>query len=326
LVTNSREIGHWRIKGRKEKIGSPFTPKSLGEEIGKVVFSNEKKIILKTEHLIHNGDGLCYTDKNGQLKGFLVNAVENNTLVPHNAAQPPKGTIVYRNQDIQFIKKLENSKTSRKINIQFSLQDTENGLLLLVKDEDFIYSEHLIETEKNIAKNIEKNRHSITQNLNKLGDTPYRTESVDFYWSEEYFIPMSVLSHARRTLLEKHNQKRISKHPQNRKAITPNSVNYYKPKADYRFNIANRLAEQFYQRHGVEIKEKAFELLQEDKEYHLMTTKYCIRYENNWCPKHHKDANKIPSPLFIRDQQNYVYQLDFDCKKCVMNVIKIKES
>ncbi len=56
---------------------------------------------------------------------------------------------------------------------------------------------------------------------------------------------------------------RIEKYPRETAAFTPNSIPYPEKQLDYRANVLNEHARQFYHRHGAEVLEPAFEILSE---------------------------------------------------------------
>ena len=84
--------------------------------------------------------------------------------------------------------------------------------------------------------------------------------------------------------------------------------------------MANNLAEKFYAEHGARIDEKAIEVTKPEGEVQVMSTRYCIRRELGACLKT-SGARKFPSPLFLKNDSG-VYRLDFDCRRCGMNVVK----
>lgn len=93
----------------------------------------------------------------------------------------------------------------------------------------------------------------------------------------------------------------------------------YKPlpeRADYKANIANEAAKEFYAANGAESIEDAFEL-RHQKEAELMRSKYCIRFELGLCPKHQK-ASPTGNLFLVNNGKRY--PLVFDCARCEMVV------
>jgi len=81
---------------------------------------------------------------------------------------------------------------------------------------------------------------------------------------------------------------------------------------DYRGNVANSHAKDFYRQHGVKKIDDALELQNNYKGKKLMTTKHCIKY--------HYNIRCNSEPMYLKDNR-HIYRLDFDCKRCEMNVI-----
>ena len=86
---------------------------------------------------------------------------------------------------------------------------------------------------------------------------------------------------------------------------------------DYRLNIHNNSAYEFYEECGV----KPFEYSYETKKVcsaELMRTKHCLRRAFNMCIKSKtKPADKIRE-LFLLDEKGRKFRLEFDCKNCEM--------
>jgi 23S rRNA 5-hydroxycytidine C2501 synthase len=103
--------------------------------------------------------------------------------------------------------------------------------------------------------------------------------------------------------------------------IQPNTEPYPERELDYSANVANKKAEAFYKRHGVENIEKAFELQKGTRGKTVMTMKHCLRFQYDLCNgKNTSDAE----PLFLLDAKNR-YRLEFDCEACEMRVVIINE-
>ena len=84
-------------------------------------------------------------------------------------------------------------------------------------------------------------------------------------------------------------------------------------KMDYRANVHNKSAKEFYKLCGCEICEMSAESGSKVKE--LMRTKHCLKYAFNMC--------KSPKNLYLIDEKGEKYKLDFDCKNCEMVVKSI---
>jgi putative protease len=109
---------------------------------------------------------------------------------------------------------------------------------------------------------------------------------------------------------------RYRENPHERKPIKASSS---EKTLDYRGNVANQHAKDFYRRHGVEQIEDAFELIDNHRGKTLMTTKYCIKHQYNMCSVKQRPSGKWKEPLFLRDNR-HCYRLEFDCRACEMKV------
>jgi putative protease len=99
--------------------------------------------------------------------------------------------------------------------------------------------------------------------------------------------------------------------------IQPNNEPYPAKQLDYLANIANKKAEAFYRRHGVENIGNAFELQRVIKGKTVMTMKHCLRFQYGLC---HGENGTGAEPLFLRDAKNR-YRLEFDCEVCQMRIV-----
>lgn len=96
----TRGFTNYFLFGRNKDIFSFDTPKSMGEEMGYVKEIRGNYIIVAGVKPFSNGDGICYLDERGKLKGIRINRVENNKLFP--AGEMPRikqCTVLYRNFD-----------------------------------------------------------------------------------------------------------------------------------------------------------------------------------------------------------------------------------
>ena len=88
-------------------------------------------------------------------------------------------------------------------------------------------------------------------------------------------------------------------------------VKFPKENLDYRANIHNQCAKEFYDKCGCEVCEMSAESGTFPKE--LMRTKHCLKFAFNMC--------KSPKKLFLIDEKGKKYPLMFDCKNCEMVVL-----
>ena len=296
-----------------------ISPKSSGEYLGKVVVARGNNLKIKTDAAISNGDGLCCV-VNGAMYGFRVEKIENGIITANLKEKISTGTDIYRNLDIKFQQKLDNSKTLRKISVSLTLKPAENGFKVIAKDEDNIECEHFTEFQLQKADNKEKALQNIENSLKKCGEK-FECEHVVIVFPEPPFIPSSVINEARRNVLQLLEQKRIKAfRPKPSSKPSGNAV-YYENEGGYRLNVSNRLAKDFYAKHGCNVTQQAFELQSNTKGLELMTTRYCIRREMGYCPKNKGVMPESWKCDEYRLTSSYrSFALKFDCKECVMRI------
>lgn len=313
--TFHRDATDYFYHGRHNGIVSLYTPKSTGEFIGTVIYSDSKSMSLDTKVVLHNGDGLCYLDDKNQFQGFRVNRVEGKMLFPAESLVLKKGTQVYRNADIEYERILSKPSAIRKIPIKIALRDN-----ILSASDGVNNATVIISQEKIIAQKPQD--ENIRFQLSKLGDTIY--ESSDIEINSNWFFPSSILSDARRRMVIELNKLRIETHPKTQAFIKKNDVQFPKTELDYTGNVYNHLAEAFYKRHGVFSLQRAFEQ-NAQQNLTLMFCKHCIKYTLGACLNHpNPDVPMLKTPLqepLHLIYKNYYLRLQFDCKNCEMHVI-----
>ena len=295
----NRGFTDYFIHGRQPGIGSPFTPKLMGEYIGEVKWCNSVQMEIATDKTLHNGDGLCFLNADEELVGIRADVVRPNrdaarhisTVVcnrPHGAT---RGSKIFRNYDIEWQRQVEASKGNRKIDIDLVLTDTEDGFEVrgdVPKKENLLPLTSNLSTPKIVATNPEKALENIRKKLSQWGDTIYNPINIDINLSQPYLIPASVLGELKRQLVMEMTKAQTEDHQNNRSC------------RDGLFTVSIQ------------------RLLPDAIPTHLMTCHHCIRYANGMCAK---VTGKPTGPLYIRNGEN-IFPLEFDCKNCLMYVCK----
>lgn len=310
------------VNKRKARIGSWETPKSQGEYIGKLLEIKANGYRIENAELLNNGDGLYFVNEEGQADGDRVNIIVNDLVVPNTFRPLPIGTDIYRNSDAEFNKLLERDDSAiRKIGVALHFAETPAGFTLRATDEDGHTSTASFEAEKELTKNGESIVENIKKNLAKAGNTPFIVDDIRVDFSDHWFLPTSKINDIRRTVLEQLMDTRIREYHREERAITPTDHPYPVSALDFTYNVSNRLARQFYHRHGVQQIEKAFELQWDPGKSRVMTTKYCVKYELGKCPRFQRETmgEKIKEPLVLKHGE-VEYKLKFNCKPCEMEI------
>ena len=310
------------VNERYQSIGSWESPKSKGQYIGKLIKTVGNSYEIENGNLLNNGDGLCFINENNEADGIYVNRAENGFVFPNVLKEIKDGTFIYRNNDAAFIKVVEREDSAvRKIGIKLVLSENENGFELTATDEDGNVSSVSLEHPKEPTKNNESIEENFKVNLAKTGFTPYVVDEITIQFSGHWFLPISKINEMRRTVLEQLTETRLANYHREEQTIVKTSHPYPEEKLDFMYNVANKSARKFYERHGVAEIEKAFELQWDPGKSRVMTTKYCIKYELEKCPKYHKDTLgvKVKEPLVLK-QGELEYKLKFNCKPCEMEI------
>ncbi len=310
------------VNQRKARIGSWETPKSQGEYIGKLLEVKANGYLIENAELLNNGDGLYFVNEEGQADGDRVNIIINGLVVPNTLRQLPVGTDIYRNSDAAFNKLLERDDSAiRKIGVALHFAESTEGFTLTATDEDGHTSTATLPAEKEPTKNGESIVDNIKKNLAKAGNTPFIVDDIRVDFSANWFLPISKINDIRRTVLEQLMDTRVREYHREERPITPTDHPYPVAELDFTYNVSNKLARQFYHRHGVQQIEKAFELQWDPGKSRVMTTKYCVKYELGKCPRFQRETmgEKVKEPLVLKHGE-VEYKLKFNCKPCEMEI------
>ena len=285
------------INGRQKNIGSPFTPKSMGEYIGEVSWCNPLRMEIQTDKMLHNGDGLCFLNQDNELVGLRADVVNGNTVScnrPHGAF---RGAKIYRNLDIEWQKQVDASTGNRKIDIDLILKETETGYEMVAVFRDAINRVSTsIQSEKIAANNPEKATENIRKKALQWGDTVFNPINLELQFTEPRLIPASVIGEMKRDLVAKLTEELIENHRNNRPCRDTS-------------NVSANTAE-----NG---RTRCVPTDPDTIPAYLMTCHHCIRYANGMCSK---ETGQKATPLYIRNGAN-TFRLEFDCRNCLMHII-----
>ena len=293
----SRGFTDYFINGRQKGIGSPFTPKSMGEYIGEVSWCNPLRMEIDTDKTLHNGDGLCFLNQDNELVGLRADVVNIgkdgvhtvSTNRPHGAF---RGAKIYRNLDLEWQKQVEASTGNRKIDINLTLAETETGYELSAQylSAELSIVNCQLSIEKITANNPEKATENIRKKALQWGDTVFNPVNLELKFNEPRLIPASVIGEMKRDLVTKLMDELIENHRNNR------------PCRDEKSCVSTKVDP-------------------DEIPAALMTCHHCIRYANGMCSK---ETGLKATPLFIRNGAN-TFRLEFDCRNCLMTVLAVTD-
>lgn len=310
----NRGFTDYFLSGGRKEIYSFDSPKSRGKYIGKVSKVGKDFFEVNSNIKIHPQDGLCFIS-NDEFLGCLVNKVVGDKIYPNKIDAIKIGTEIYRNSDVEFEKILKNSKTCRKLGVKITF-----GLnKISAVDED----ENSAEIEYNFqefAQNSQKMIENTTNQLKKSGESIFLVENVEILTDKLPFLPVSKLNELRRELLNKLEETGNRKQETEGIAdLQPKSTNYSTihpfthSTLDYKANVLNKSAKEFYEKHGFEVSEMAFENGLSKTCKTVMTCKHCLKHSFNLC--------KSPKKLYLIDEKSKKYELKFNCDKCEMEIV-----
>lgn len=324
--TFNRGFTSYFLNGRTGDLASFYTPKAIGEYVGKVKEIRGNSFNVAGTATFSNGDGVCFINSDNELEGFRINRAEGNRLFPLKMPQGLKrGTALYRNSDTAFEKEISNDKTRRKIGIDISLKETDNGISIKaeIPKRSICY-----ETQRDMAKEKAKcpQTENIRRQLSKLGNTVFYAHDIDIIPADfTSFVPNSLLTELRREVTDNlmaklcmhhHNETRRQASAQ---ATDESFGKIPKYPQTYMYNISNELARVFYEENGLAGIKPAFEI---KKPYAplIMQCRYCLRHELGICRKSKEADREIKEPLRLKLADGRTFKLEFDCKNCQMNI------
>ena len=153
-----------------------------------------------------------------------------------------------------------------------------------------------VSCEWTVAEAHTPQHENIRTNLAKLGDSIYEAKEINIHFEDCFFVPAKQITQCRRTLVELMNDKRKETYPRLTQEHKPVTIETERP---------------FEETH--------------DGETPLMITKYCLRRQLGVCKKEqptlksHIDSQRR---LALRLGNGKKLFLDFDCKNCLMKVMR----
>jgi putative protease len=313
----SRGFSEYYLVDPANRVASFDTPKSIGQYVGEVRKVARDSFVLDGDARLSAGDGLFFLSGGGEF-GTSVNRAEGRAVWPNRMEGIAPGTKIYRNHDHAFVKSLDRSKTRRTIAVQAVVSVDEHQLTLALTDGEGNRVEKTLLGYYDFAQNPLKAEETIRQQTGKSGETIFRVESVQVRWDVPRFVAASQLNALRREALDEIDRLRQRNYRREERKPADETTLYPQSELDYRANVTNRLAEQFYKKHGVTALEPGFELRDDWVGKEVMRTRYCIRREMGQCLQEKSCSYRGPMQL---ENNYYVFALTFDCARCEMALI-----
>ncbi len=312
--TFNRGYTNYFAKGRQSNIASFDTPKAVGEFVGTVKEIRNDSFNVAGTACFANGDGLCYLNADRQFEGFRANRVVGNRIYPFKMPSGLRpGLSLYRNNDQEFERILSKPSARRKIPVTITLTAVHDGfeLCAVLKGRDIFHKIHFTAEHQQAQKSP---RENIIRQLSKLGDTIYEASAVEMSEDFCWFIPNSQLSEMRRQLVQKLSTSPLLKPQEYKESAVENLPTPPAYPYTYFYNIANRLALDFYATETL----SAYEI--KGGEGPIMQCRHCLRYSLGYCVKHGGRRPEWREPLSLVLGDGRKFRLEFDCKHCQMNI------
>jgi len=325
-------------QGRQPDIGAFDSPKYVGVELGTVNRIGSDHFDIVTNAPMANGDGLNYMHKRDTV-GIQANRAEKIgedaegqrwRVFPNEpmSALPglKVGTVIHRNRDHQWEAALNKKSAERKVTLDMTLSEHGDGLRLALCDEDGITSVTDAAIELQPAQQAAQAEAALRTSLGKLGNTMFEPGQITLSLSQPWFVPAGVINALRRDAIAAHEAARLAawERPERKAPAEPRPA-YPETQLSYLANVYNEKARTFYQKHGVQLIDAAYESHEEAGEVSLMITKHCLRFSFNLCPKQAKGVQGVQGQMRAEPMTlvsgNERYTLRFDCKPCEMHVI-----
>lgn len=305
-------------------LGSPLTPKFVGERVGCIVSAKGNTLILDNDARLNNGDGIAWFDKRGTFAGTRINRIEGRKITLREPVKIALGTTVYRNYDREYEQKMERGVCRRYIPIQVTLRRAADTVVADIGDP-------MRGLKISAAIDYHTDEANSPQNdtqreiFSRLGDSIYRLDSFESLVGDK-FIARSALTQLRRKALDALDMAAAATHPIDIRRREGAPTPYPTALLNFHDNVANHLADKFYRRHGVTDIQPAMEVAmpQRTDETVVMTSRYCLRRELGACLKT-PEGKTLPGTLYLRpagaaSERVRTMRVDCDCANCRMNL------
>ncbi len=318
--------GHsvYRLDGERRSVATGAVVGRLGEPVGRVRSLAGDRLLLDRDHALAAGDGLAFVDMDGKVAGTLVNGVQARQVFVQNPAQLCVGTELFRNLDHAFMKVLGAANVERRLTVSARLEFRAGQAWLQLRDEDGCTAVVTGECAVEAPNDPEAFRQTVAQALARLGETPFELGHCEVH--TDHFVPVSRLNALRRAAVAALVENRLQSHPrEHRRAVASTPVPLPVVRLDHTWNIANALAQRFYEKHGGVVCEQALEVTHNYVGKMMMTTRLCLRFELGVCPRHENPEPWLRlsdpgEPLTLKNGPHRL-RCEFDCVRCRMLLV-----
>lgn len=312
------------LTDKRNRVASFDTPKAIGEPVGTIASVRRDYIELDAPAPLANGDGICFIDARGELRGTNINKTEGNRVYPNRMDEMRPGTALFRNFDARFTTALAHSRTRRAIAVTARVEVTPDTVTLTFSYDHGTGTSIITTTGTAVrtgsfdtAQHPARAEETIRTQIAKTGNTIYNVSNIEISWDTARFVPISLLGELKREAAENLTADRLRAYTRTERRPEEKAFPYPAPALSGEANVTNPLAEQFYRDHGVREIEPGYDLQTDLTGKQVMQTRYCLRRETGQCLR---ERPAYTGKLFIENGL-HLYELQFDCVRCAMNVI-----
>jgi len=131
-------------------------------------------------------------------------------ISPKTVKSVKTGDDVYLNTDVSLLEEM-GERDVKKVPVNFQIRaniDRQLEITASAGDMEVLHvSDYLVQKPKNAPTSVEQ----ITDIIKRLGDTPYIADEIELKGQEDIFIPLGELTRARRSVVEKLQEKQLEK-------------------------------------------------------------------------------------------------------------------
>lgn len=309
-------------------VHSMDTPKSRGEALGRVQKIGPDWFTVSGNKPLSNGDGLCFLDDSGKLRGFRVNRIGKAGKIYPPGKDPmqqiplKRGVPLFRNHDQAFSRQMAGETAVRRVGLDLVFSQIPGGIALAGQDEDGYRAEVEQHHRPEAAKKPDQALAVLERQLARLGNTRFYLRRLSIA-SDPVFVPAGVLNQLRRDLVAELARVRETAYCRQERQGFPAPVPFPSDRLDFRGNVANQAAVRFYEKRGVRSTQPAFEQQRPAGPVRLMTTRHCICHSLGHCTRDKApDSRDWKGPLFLENEKGH-FELRFDCARCRMEILSI---
>lgn len=311
----TRGATEYMFDGKCRGVASFDTPKAVGEYVGRVTGLVRGGFRMEGAAVLSAGDGICAVSAAGAA-GSNVNRVDGAVVEPNRMAGITVGAEIYRNYDHRFAQAVDRSRTRRTIGVRARVAMSAAGVELCLTDEEGVEVRVRHPESLPAATGLVDMAETVRRVMRKCGGTIFRMDEVHVDGAR-IFAPASLLAEVRREGLEALLQARMARPRQHAVIPDDGTARYPRPKVSRYENVTNRMAAEFYRRHGAVEIEPPLECAASTAGERVMASSYCIRREIGECLL---GRTTLRGDLYLRHGTSR-YRLQFDCERCVMSLV-----